>query len=506
MKKLPWLPLLVWMVLVVMSFGCAALTQQATPPVEPSEEVDTIATAVAGTLAAGEQLTATAYMQIEATSVAGETQAAATAVAQVSPTPVTSLTQVPAQTVEATPTGSSLTPTSRPEQGSLAPGDVIAAFVGPQRNLWVWRGGESVQLTETGDVAEVSISDDAAWIAFSRTSDFTRFSLWIIRSDGSDEREVMSVSAFEALPHDTSAVSVVPLAITWQPGTHTLAFTTRPTFEGPGLMLNDDLWLIDADTGEQRELLPAGEGGHFYFSPDGAQIAIVRPTSVSLINSDGTSLQKDVLVYPEVSTYSEYRFYAVPQWDANGRSLRVVIPPPASLEHPEDSTTIWEIPADGSPAQQIGSVQTVPLSTAMLSPDLQKLAYLAQSDGSQGDRMELHIANADGSNDTLYQEEQLIQFVSWSPDSSRFVFTMGDNLRAYLGRVGAAPQPFTDTPSTIIVRWIDADHFFFIGRDAGGFQLHIGAVGQESQIIAGEESAGSELEQFPEFDFTQRRP
>ena len=62
----------------------------------------------------------------------------------------------------------------------------------------------------------------------------------------------------------------------WMPGSHTLLFNTRLDFEeGLGLYLSDDLHALDVDSGTNQPLLPPGEGGDFYLSPDGSQVALV---------------------------------------------------------------------------------------------------------------------------------------------------------------------------------------------------------------------------------------
>ena len=105
---------------------------------------------------------------------------------------------------------------------------------------------------------------------------------------------------------------------------------------------------MDAESGEISLLLKAGEGGNFYYSPDGQQIALVTPEDISLINANLSNRRGSVLEYIPVITYSEYLYYAEPAWSPDSSHLLVDIPPEDPMKQPPDSHSIFRIPADGS--------------------------------------------------------------------------------------------------------------------------------------------------------------
>lgn len=452
-----------WFILslsLVVAFGCSVFTGPAAPE---TPEGDRVATAVAQTLAAN-------------------------------PTIVE---------VTAPPAAPTTTPTTPAAEPTLpAPGGAIIeslsiAYLDASRNLWIWREGEPArQLTTSGDIQGVHLSPDGQWLAFTRSAMLPQESLWVMRADGSGERVVLDEAGFEDMPRLSGAITSQAFYFAWLPGSATLAFNTMPVFDGPGLMLNDDLWLANAETGELRQLLAPGSGGMFYPSPDGTQIVLVTPSTISLINTDGSNRRDSVLTYERVSTYSEYAYYAAPQWSADSSYLRVFIPAPAALEAPDVPGRVWHLATDGTAAREVASMVTAMLMHGALSPDLNQVAYLSSVGDLSDNRRELRIASIEPASDNLYLTEAMIMFSGWAADSSQFAFSVGEDNRVYLGSVGESPQPLTDAASAFNVQWVDANRFLFTVKNGAQFELRLGRAGEPSQLIAG-------LPGLPIFDFTR---
>lgn len=397
---------------------------------------------------------------------------AATAVAQTLAAPAS-----PPLAVE---TSSPSEPLPVPETTTLQ-----VAYTDASRNLWLWQEERgSIQLTRSGDVHDVLIARDGDLVAFVRTSDYRNYSIWAVGSDGSGERQVVSAADFNAMKGHADAVGAGPYTLQWPPRAgRKLVFTSQPVFDGPGSLLNDDLWQVDLDSGELKQLLPPGQGGVFYYSPDGAQIALVTPEKISLIDADGSNRRDAVLRYAPVLTYSEYRYYAAPKWSPDSSYLRVAIPPEDPLATPAGSTKVWQIASDGSPARQLTQVTTVFLSPLEFSPNLERFAYLSPSGDPADNLRNLHIVNADGSGSVIYQNGRL-DFMSWSPDSLRFVYAAGEANASQLGQVGSAPISLTDVESALFVSWIDATHFIFLARTSAGWEVRLANPGATSALVA----------------------
>jgi Tol biopolymer transport system component len=365
-----------------------------------------------------------------------------------------------------------------------APSGLTVAYTDTNNNLWVWsEGGQPRQLAGSGDVVQPALSADGSLVAFIRSKDQISFSLWVIHSDGSGEKQLVSAEELKPLATapDAKGVGVVQLA--WVPGQHNLAYNTNSLFEGPGLATNNDLWTVNAESGEKKNVLPAGQGGMFYYSPDGRQIAISREDHISLVNADGSG-QRAVVKFAPVATYSEGVFYPAPLWSPASDYLRVVIPPADRLAKTVLPTQIWNIPADGSPASQIGSVTTSYLGVPALSPDLAKLAYLTPVEGAADpNQRQLHISKADGNGDTVFATGTF-SFLGWAPDSQHFLFHDGKQA-VQLGSLGSAPLVLKDVPITARPEWADANRFLFTSPTTEGWSLNVGTLdGGEEQIAS----------------------
>jgi Tol biopolymer transport system component len=407
----------------------------------------------------------------------------ATATLTASPIPsATSTTTAPG--VTPSPSVTFPVPTLSEEGVEPAPGLKIV-YTDGGHNLWLWDGssGKALQLTKSGDVSEGRITSDGKRLAFLRSSDGRDYSLWGINPDGSNETELVMASEFHNMAHAQDAVGAAPYVLDWVPGTHTLAFVTYPIFDGPGLQVNDDLWMVDVDSGGPKEMLSPGEGGVFYFSPDGKQMALVSPDSISLANADGSNLRKDVFKYTQVMVYSEYQFYATPKWSPDSTTLRVAIPPKEPLLEPRQATTIWQISASGSPAaKKIGSVTTAPLLFPTFSPDVEKIAFLKDVGSPTENHREVHIANADGTLDTIYQTGQF-DFMNWAPDSTRFIYTRGAGVNVRIGQIGEAPVNASTDASPFLVEWLKNGNVLILERLSSDWVFRSGAPGGESQVL-----------------------
>lgn len=399
------------------------------------------------------------------------------------PAPTESTPATPGEPTPTAPATSS--PVKQPSGPETTPGpSVLRVVYVKDGNVWFWQeGGEPAALTSAGQAYDVRISDDGLLVAFARQVNDTHTELWAVNTDGSEERRLVSVSDLSDM--DPGALAVAINRFEWIPGSHTVAYNTREVFEGPGLALYNDLRLIDADSLTHGTLLAPGDGGEFYYSSDGTQIAISTPTRLSLVNADATN-RRDLVDYPAVITYSEYLFYPVPQWAPDGSMLRVAIPPEDPLAEPAQPTALWQVPVDGSPAVKTSSLPAAPFfgSEVSFSPDLKLVAYVREIGDPAANQRELHLAYPDGSTDLIYLAAPLLQFESWSPDSQHFILSTGDDRAMQMGSPSAAPAPLPDGAGVFSLDWIDANRFIYSKESPGGFELRTGSLdGKAAALI-----------------------
>ena len=412
-----------------------------------------------------------------------------------------------------------VTPT--PEPIKIEPTPILAAtelrvaFVKETElgnNAWLWTEGkgDALPLTKDGGVGDVRISDDGEIVAFRRGD-----GLWTIRSDGADggpaaeERELVSAEDFAAMePREPFDFEVILNRFEWVPGTHILAFNTRLRTE-IGLVLNDDLHLVNADTLERTALLPPGEGGEFHHSPDGRQIAVVTPGTISLMKADGSD-RREVFTYTPVATYSEVQFYAQPVWAADSGSLQVAIPPVDPHTNPSPPTSIWRISIDGTSASFMGSVETGQRELPALSPDLRYVAHL--HDGGavptshpiisllitdlDNRRTVMYYPQADtgiqttlSSGETITEHPAATLFYGWAPDSRHFAFLtqLGGEVppQVLVGQLDGDTVPMYDDAEIIMdVRWVDPDRYLFLAGSPRGWNIMLGEVGGPVKSVA----------------------
>jgi hypothetical protein len=342
-------------------------------------------------------------------------------------------------------------------------------------DIWLWTPSSRAQRTTFGDVHRLIISPDGELVAFTRRVDDFHAELWVVGSAAGEARQLVGVGAFDAIAEgvrDTNTVAVNPDQFAWVPGSHHLAFNSYQVFEGPGGVPLDDLQIADADTLERWTLLQPGQGGHFTYSPDGSQVAIVTPTDISLMDANAGNW-RFVLGYEQVNTYSEYRYYVQPAWATDGSYLRVAIPPTDPLDQ-SLSTELWYLPGDGAPAYLVGQIWPVPFqdTPVAFSPDLSCLIYLAETGLPSENRRDLRIAQADGSAERVYQNGVQLRFLGWGPDSNHFAYVSGEEAVALMGILDAPAAPLPGDPYGVyVLHWVDPQHYVVVRQGMDGFEL-----------------------------------
>jgi Tol biopolymer transport system component len=290
-------------------------------------------------------------------------------------------------------------------------------------------------------------------------------------------------------------VDRLPYDVSWLPGGDRVAFNTLLTIEH-GLVTNDDLWIVDVESGELTRLLEDGEGGAFAFSPDGDALVVADASTVSILDADGTN-RRTLLTFETVNTASEYAYIPQPVWTPDGAYALVAIssPEPFTTEG-EPGATLWRLPRDANRAQELNELEGEFLRASMTdelwSPDREHMAYLA---GEDQVFTTLMIADAYGSDPEPYATG-VTDLHGWSPDGATVAYAVGGErarevatYRLLLGAPGADPIDVTPTHTAAEVldlQWIDADTFVYITGETGQVVLNIGQVeGADRPLVTG---------------------
>jgi hypothetical protein len=388
--------------------------------------------------------------------------------------------ETPGESPGETPDPPTATPTNTPE-----PQPLRVAYI-DNDNLQLWTEGAGSVMLYTGEkVDDLIISDDGQVIVFKTIdTNWIPQGLYRINSDGTNLIQLMTGAEFAALNTDPNALSADIYSMAFVPGSYDLTFNTKLIFEGPGLIIQDDIMQVDTNTGLVTVLFTPSEPCNFYYSPDGTQIALSDHNSISLINADGTNLRPDVLSFPMVNTASEYLLYPPPTWAPDSTYLRVVIPSPEPWG-PGAFMTVYHIPTDGSAAASIGVFSGLPIFSfqgGMISPDMQTLVYHTQFGPPTDNLYELHLVNLAGGVDTVYATGPQTM-MGWGPDSEHFVYGRSGE-PTLLGRIGFGSMALTDVVTVNSVAWVDSTRFVFTAYNAGAWQIRLGSLGAPSSLIA----------------------
>ena len=423
------------------------------------------------------------------------------------PTPtVSEASPIPEQTLAPSPTperaqeaGPSPTPT---------PESILRVVYTSEGNLWISEGKQPARPLTAG-VGDTSpmFSPDGRWVLFRRElppgpAGPPRFELRAIGVDGSGERVLVrpeDLPGEMGTPADSDATLLLdrlPLQIGWLPDGRTVAFNTHIE-EGYGLVTNDDLWLVDLESGAPTPLLGDGEGGTFVLSPDGLHLVVCTASTVSVLEAGGGN-RRLLVSFDFVDTASEYAYQPVPAWAPDGSYALVAI---SSAEPfgPDPAGTIWRLPLSGDAvplATLAGEFLFNTMSDELWSSDRTRIAYTVPVDDSRS-MHSLVIAKADGSDPVVYATGEL-GFFGWAPEGGDFAFWQNHRSEVYVGALGRPPRRFLappgETGSIALIRWAGAGTLVYAVEEAGEFTILAGRIDGDQRLIG--RTAGP----YPQFD------
>jgi len=356
-------------------------------------------------------------------------------------------------------------------------------------NAWIWtEDGGSAPLTGQGGVEDVRLSDDGQWVVFWRGSN-----LWVVDSDGTDERNLTTQRDFAGIEISDEWApyvnSINPYQIAWQPDTHQLYFNTSPQSDGPGLLLNDDLWVVDVASGQLSPVLPPGEGGNFYFSPDGLQLAVVTPGRIDLMDPDGGN-RREGLSHTPVVTYSEFQYYATLSWAPDSSYFLAAIPPADPMAGDYQPTSIWSKNIDERPARLLGNLTALP-GTTSFSPDLSHVAYqfgegITHGPDSPPPGLAIAEIGPDGLGESLVYSQEADSLAEWSADNISFIYTpagLATSLRN-IGTLAGDPLALGDLQSAIATaNWVGENHVLFQQKNGIAWDILLAQPGGQTRLV-----------------------
>lgn len=359
---------------------------------------------------------------------------------------------------------------------------VCGGYADPSHNACLWTEGEGqTRLTDGAYVDAIALSDDGQYVAFTRLLENGQVELWSIRSDGSDERLLVTPDRFGEMREASPEEIVIPMDVHFVPGTHMIAFHSNLAGTGWGFFYTpDDLWWADPETGRIIEKPVSGE---IFYSPDGQWAAVVNEQHLILMAKEGSNQRIVELgnyhTLPYGATYNEPPRV---DWAGDSRSLFVSVVDAWDLSDAEQAiVTIWQVDIIGTPPMKIADCTAcyVPL----YSPDHRFMSYVRLAEEGSN-RWQLFLRAVDSPEELLYYEEDFTSNANWAPDSQSFIFWAKQ--KAYLGHICQKAKPIPHPGTTYLYGvgvWLN-DNEYLLGLNEGSIgTLYLGNADPSAQSI-----------------------
>jgi len=408
--------------------------------------------------------------------------------------------------------------------------DCVNVFFGSPifpTKLWLWkeesRSAEPFPLPQ--DAIDPRPSTDNQLILFRRVISSMESELWLIDSDGRNERRIATIEFNEARVIDPTYVW---LQYDWIHTSHKVFYSIRyNTYGVGGEPAYDQVVVADADTSQVHSLVPPDEVYELAWAPEGNQVAALKSEELLMIDTHGGRVQFAIplempIVYHGTLSYSpdgkqlvvhtsggmtvintsdgtlrkmplEYQLFGEgdspcclpPLAWLDETALYALIPnlPDGMISFdPRATFTVWLIDLD--------QLQSTPLSTftgylpqvSWISPDKTHLVYYRIPDLA-GLVQEMYLGDILSGEYERYGPESRGGHIFWAPDSRRFLFQPDEQL--YLGQMGDESTPLGLVAYYPSIRWVDTERFLANGGPGPGELLLYSLKGEGISLATG---------------------
>jgi hypothetical protein len=299
------------------------------------------------------------------------------------------------------------------------------------------------------------VSDDNEWLAFSIKEIDHTGSLWVVRTNGEERKEIADLQELKSLQPDYPQMGAIPNNVQWVPWTHLLVYDSIPTGNDLFIYIPNNA-LIDIDSGAKRDY----PSGFLEFSPDGRQVVAKQIDHLILANADGSDAHRLNVPYfaPDMEEFYDYPPIL---WSSDQFNLLVASPEKPEIQYQKFTNTpmsVYSVQLENERAFPMTNFKGLPNSLTF-SPGGEFISYWSAP--FQSNQRSLMIELVDGSERALYDNKVLIEFLGWSPDSRYFLYSFGEDLsyqRVMLGNPCSSGKPVFEGPHPQ-ARWLDDDRF-----------------------------------------------
>ncbi|MSP11338.1 MAG: hypothetical protein EXR62_00130 [Chloroflexi bacterium] len=327
---------------------------------------------------------------------------------------------------------------------------------GAPQNRRLTQGGKATSPRLSPDGKKVLFQQDA--IPPQGQTVPTSWSIWVMPFDGGQAKKLIDQSQLPSSDGKDEKGNAVkypnlPYNLIWLPDNKNILMTTYMA-GATSLVINDDLWVLDTDSGTLSQVSKAGQGGVQSLSPDGKRILLVTPTTIFVADVDSGNRHK-LLDFPNVPTYSEFAWYPNPIWSPDSQAVFVAIGD-SNWKPPASAYTLYKIAVAGNGApQKLGTVTTW-FNSITWSPDGSRIVFskaLPEKDNAQ------QLVTATG---PAWKPEIIADGEAWAvsfaPDSKHFTFFSPNGL--FLSDGSKDPKRIGD--AGLEVEWLNKDSFVYL--------------------------------------------
>lgn len=405
------------------------------------------------------------------------------------PAPPTATPTQPAPTVIVLPTATPSATAAATATATTAPagGNGALVFVDDGELRWLaleldnglWQAGDNdEQLANVDNVVSVKISPNGQRAAFVAEVSNSANELYVVNLDGTGLASLVSSAD---LPPTGEGTARLIDSYQWLGDNQTIAFNTLViNLQGPGTGSNEDLWTVAAGSDPVLRFEPGQGGGAFDIA--GNRVVMSNDTEIIRANLDGSG-REVVHTFPFINTASEYIYYPVPHWTANGNVAYVAIPSPEPFSGDAEAA-VWQIPNNGAAAFVTNLTGNILFQPVYWTDNGNRLAYVRQVTAPSNPPMQLYIGGGDGfANLNPYGDEAgLLTFLDWSGDSNRFLYyEQNGAATAYVGTVGEAPVAINTPGNQILTgRWLTNSTYFIVAAAGNNQRIMSGNLAGET--------------------------
>jgi len=292
------------------------------------------------------------------------------------------------------------------------------------------------------------LSSTQTRIAFTLTTEDEMNEVWVANTDASGAWRVLNDADLRAvldpsLPPETRAA---PVRLTWLPASRVLLYDAFPQVDGIWVD-RPHLHAVNVATLERFETAITAPP---HFSPDGSTTAVLNVENLTFTDASGAN-PRLAGVNAFASGMGESFFFPPLVWLPDSSAVLLAQFRPTQTDFPLLSPVdLWRVPADGSPAVILASIDA-DIVSFMFSPDASLVTYWQTPEPFPSNMRELHIARLPADpgqplQGIIYDRQNLISFLSWTPDSRSFLYSYGYTF--VLGSLCAPPRELTYGPYT----------------------------------------------------------